>query len=126
MSRVRITTPVPDHSGVVGAVFITDGVAFADTEVHAAEIAYCIRNGYTVEDVEDVQLRRDREELGFTPAEIAEMEADDVEDRLPRRNGSAEAWRAYAIAHGIPAGEANELTRDQLVERFASTEETEA
>lgn len=123
MTRVRITTPVPDHSGVVGNVFITDGVGHADSVVHAAEIAYCRRNGYTVEELPG-------EANPEVAAEIEATNSDDTEpaggEATPRRNGSAEAWRAYAVAHGMSADEAEQLTRDQLVERFtsSSTEET--
>lgn len=133
MTRVRIATPVEDHTGIVGNVWITDGVGYADSVVHAAEIAYCRRHGYTVTEVPDpavVSLRQTREDLGFTPEQIAEMEAEDKadeepgEDKMPRRNGSVQAWRTYAVAHGMTADEAESLTRDQLVERFTSNEET--
>lgn len=119
MTRVRITTPVADHSGVVGNVFITDGVAHADTDLHAAEIAYCRRNGYTVEELPD-------EPAGDSADEEFADEEQPGEDKPPRRNGSVQAWRAYAVAHGLTADEAEQLTRDQLVERFASTEETDS
>lgn len=123
MARVKISTPVTDHSGVVGNVYITDGVAYADTVQHAAEIAYCRANGYTVEDLDAPEA-----------VELEEVETDDEaeddeqpgDDRLPRRNGSAEAWRAYAVTHGMTADEAEALTRDQLVERFTSTEESDS
>lgn len=124
--RVKITTPVTDHNGAVGNVTITQGVGFADTEAHVAEIAYCRANGYTVENVEVVELRQTRVDLGFTADDIADMEAEDQapEVPMPRRNGSVEAWRAYAIdARGMSPEEANALSRDQLVERFTSTEE---
>ncbi|GAA0738748.1 hypothetical protein GCM10010199_62130 [Dactylosporangium roseum] len=91
---------------------ITQGVGFADTEVHAAEIAYCRRNGYTVTELEDVEPVTEPADNVEEPAEVP----------MPRRSGSAEAWRAYAVAHGVSAEEANELSRDQLVERFTSEE----
>jgi hypothetical protein len=118
VSRVVIRTPVTDHSGVVGNVYITDGVGHADSVQHAAEIAYCVRNGYTVEEIPD--------EPGDTsnPAEPSNDETAPDGDEPPRRNASTEAWRAYAVAHGIPADEADALTRDQLVERVSSSEET--
>lgn len=133
--RVRINTPVEDHNGAVGDVLITQGVGYADTEAHAAELAYCRANGYTVTEVEPpavVSLRHTREDLGFTAEQIAEMEAEDAADtaesgdKMPRRSGSTEAWRIYAVAHGVPADEAEQLSRDQLVERFTSSEENEA
>lgn len=126
--RVRINTPVDDHNGAVGNVVITQGVGCADSEVHAAEVAYCRRNGYTVTELEPdevVELRQTRADLGFTPEQVAEMEAEDA-DPMPRRSGSTEAWRAYAVTHGIPAEEADSLTRDQLVERFTTTEDDQS
>lgn len=109
--RVKITTPVADHNGAVGNITITQGAGYADTEVHAAEIAYCRANGYTVTGLEP--------EGAPTPAAPAEVP-------MPRKSASAEAWRAYAVEHGVPAEEADSLTRDQLVERFTSSEENEA
>lgn len=109
--RLKITTPVEDHNGAVGAVLITHGVGYADSEAHASEIAYCRRNGYTVTEIEAAPAPEPEE-----PAEAP----------MPRKSGSAEAWRTYAVEHGLSAEEAEALTRDQLVERFTSTEENEA
>lgn len=108
--RVRINTPVEDHNGAVGDVLITQGVGYADTEIHAAELAYCRANGYNVTEVEP--------EPGPKPASETQDEVP-----MPRKSGSAEAWRAYAVAHGIPAEEAEQLSRDLLVERFTTTED---
>ena len=83
MTRVRITTPVEDHNGAVGNVFITQGVGFADTDVHAAELAYCRANGYTVTEVEAG---------AEAEPELAEQEpgAEGDGDKPPRRNGSSQ------------------------------------
>ncbi len=121
--RVKVTTPVDDHNGAVGNVLITQGVGYADTETHAAELAYCRANGYTITEVGDPVDEVEGSDEGETAGEADES---GVEDQMPRRNGSAEAWRAYAVAHGVDADEAEQLTRDQLVERFTSIEETES
>lgn len=34
------------------------------------------------------------------------------------KGSSTDAWRAYAIAQGVPEDEANELTRDELIDRL--------
>lgn len=109
--RVRINTPVEDHNGAVGNVLITQGVGYADSDAHAAELAYCRANGYTITELEATAPPEPQ-----VPAEAPK----------PRKSGSAEAWRAYAVEHGMPAEEAEQSTRDQLVERFTSTEETES
>jgi hypothetical protein len=129
MTRVKITTPVPDHDGVVGKVFITQGVGYADSETHAAEIAYCRANGYTVTDLDDQPDNEPVEHSGpeQSEPESSEQESSEQEEAsMPRRSGSAEAWREYAIARGMSAEEAQSLTRDQLVERFTTSTEEEA
>jgi hypothetical protein len=106
MAVIKVTSPVGDYSGNCGAVQFDQGVAYADTNLNAAELAYMRANGYGVE--EDPEAK----------------EAEEPEELLrPPRNGSAEAWRAYAVASGLSVEEAGALTRDQLVERFADSEE---
>lgn len=116
--RIKIETPVTDHTGLVGHVAITDGVGIADSDTNAAELAYCHRSGYTLTVAETGEP--------YDPTAAVAAPADPAEQPMPRRSGSAEAWRAYAIAHGVAPEEAETLSRDQLVERFTSTEETES
>ncbi|MES2211208.1 MAG: hypothetical protein V4515_13670 [Chloroflexota bacterium] len=110
MALVKVTTPVPDYSGSVGGVHFADGQALVDDEAHEAELGYFRRSGYTVEDAATAAHLVDDE-----PKESAPM---------PAKNGSTEAWRGWAVEHGgMSVDEADALTRDQLVERFADSEE---
>src|SRR4051794_12534589 len=105
MAQFLVTTPVAGFTGDVGTVRFTGGVALIDDETDAAALNYCRSAGYTVE----------------SPAG-PEAEADEAEQ--PKRSASTEAWRTWAVDYGgMKADEAAELSRDQLVERFTSTEE---
>jgi hypothetical protein len=44
--------------------------------------------------------------------------AAEVVDPKPKKSASHDEWAAYAIAHGVPSFEAQNLTRDELVERM--------
>lgn len=112
MALVRVTTPVPDYSGSVGGVVFANGEALVDDEVYGAELGYFARSGYIVhENVEEVAA----DEAG----------GDDPEpDPTPARNASTETWRAWAAEHGgMSAEDAGALSRDELVARFADSEE---
>lgn len=110
MAQFLVTTPVPGFTGDVGTVRFTDGVALIDDETDAASLAYCRAAGYTVEAPEEPE---------------PEGEPDEAEQ--PKRSASTEAWRTWAVERGgMEADEAATLSRDQLVERFTSTEEQPA
>lgn len=112
MAQYLVTTPVPGFTGDVGAVHFADGVALIDDETDAAALAYCRAAGYTVEAPADPEPEPDPEPEG---AEV------------PKKSASTETWRTWAVEHGgMEADEAATLSRDQLVERFTSTEETQA
>jgi hypothetical protein len=112
MAQFLVSTPVPGFTGDVGKVRFTDGVALIDDETDAAALAYCRAAGYTVEDPAE-------------PAAEPEPEADPAAQ--PKKSASTEAWRTWAVEHGgMEADEAATLSRDQLVERFTSTEEPPA
>ncbi len=113
MAQLTIRTPVPGHNGSVGALAFVNGRAVADEDVHASEIAYCRARGYLFGEPDEP-----------TPTE-EEPPADTGGSDLPRRNASADAWRTYAVAHGMSAEEAATLSRDQLAERFTSSKEDE-
>ncbi len=113
MAQVRIRTLVPGYSGSLGALQFVDGEAVADEATHAAEIAYCRDRGYLFP---GNAPEREQPQDG-------EAEGDDTP--MPRRSASRAAWEAYALAHGMTADEAKDLSRDQLVERFTSNEEGE-
>lgn len=139
MAKLKITTPVTDYSGFCGNLEFVDGVGYADQDTHAAEIAYCERNGYTVAPVDEPECEVEVDEKPPPPTGPVHPDSGvaahdgpaapaappaPADDKMPARNGSADAWRAYATAHGMDPDEAAELSRDQLVERFASKEDT--
>lgn len=114
MARFRITTPVPGASGEVGGVVFAHGVAEVDDQTHPAVVAYCRGAGYGVEPIDE-------------PAEVEAEPDEDDGVQPPKKSASTDIWRAWAVEHGgMPADEAETLSRDQLVERFTSTEETPA
>lgn len=132
MRTYRVTTPVPGHTGEVGGVFFVKGEAVVEAPApldplgyeplpHADRLArdaveqhdgyralaYFRQAGYHVEDV--------------TPDAEAEAEADEPTGDVPppARNASTEEWRAYMVGSGrLSADDANQLGRDQLVERY--------
>jgi hypothetical protein len=105
MARYEITTPEPRWTGEVAGVAFAHGRAEA-TDPPARVIAYFIRKGYGVSRL-DVEASAEPADLG------------DPDDQMPRKSASKADWVAYAVEHGVPAAEAESLTRDQLVERFA-------
>jgi hypothetical protein len=112
MAQFLVTTPVPGFTGDVGTVRFTNGVALIDDETDVAALNYCRSAGYTVE---------------APPEPEAEPEAEADPAAQPRKSASTEAWRTWAVEHGgMAADEAATLSRDQLVERFTTTEETPA
>jgi hypothetical protein len=112
MARVEITTPEAGHTGRLGGITFADGRAVVDADAFPAEVAYCEARGYTVVAVEADDL---------APADV---DGDGVVDELPKRSASTEAWRAFAVEHGMTAEDAEAMTRDQLVEHY--TKEIEA
>lgn len=99
--RYTVRTPEAGYTGMVGRVGFGDGVAVVDESTNAAELTYFRNAGYHVEPVEPA-------------GEAAEAAA-----LPPRRSASTQDWRAYAVSQGMPAVDADALSRDQLVERFA-------
>jgi hypothetical protein len=112
MARYRVSTPVPGANDKIGDVVFTDGVALVDEDADAAVLAYCRGAGYSVELADEQTVE-------------AEEPAGEESAATPKKSASTEAWRAWAVEHGgMSAEEAETLSRDQLVERFTSTEET--
>lgn len=108
MSRYRITTPEPGWTGQIGTVFFAGGVAEAEADADSAALSYFRNAGYGVEDLDG-------------PAD--EQDAAESADGLPKKSASADAWRKYAIAHGMTADDADELTRDELVTYYTKEED---
>lgn len=104
MAKFLVKTPVADFSGALGGVMFSDGQAVIDEDTHPSELAYC-RAKYVVE-----------------PYVAEEPEQEQIEDPMPRKSASKADWLAYAVEHGVDPAEAEALTRDQLVELFASKE----
>jgi len=104
MGQVKVTTPVPGYTGSVGGVHFVGGEALVDEE--AAEMTYLRNAGYHIGEPDS--------------PDVADVEP----EPMPRKNASLEAWRNWAVNHGgMPAEEAGELSRDELVARFAEVEE---
>lgn len=108
--RFRITTPVRGFRGEVAGVAFIDSKAEVDEDVHARALAYFRRKGYHVEAIGEL-ANAARTELAA---------ADEQAGEKPRKSASKAAWVAYAVSQGIPEGDTDNLTRDQLVELFAT------
>jgi hypothetical protein len=121
MAAFTVTTPEPGYVGQVGSVVFVDGAATVDEVTYAAELAYFRDRGYGVEPVDGGEPESVEVE---DEAQVEDEEPDVEADAPPKKSASAAAWRAYAVTHGMSAEEADEFTRDQLVERFVVTEET--
>lgn len=57
-------------------------------------------------------------ELVSSPPPAAPVEEDGA-PAMPARNASTAAWRAYAVAQGMPEAEAAERSRDDLAAHYA-------
>lgn len=104
--RYVIITPEPRWTGEVAGVAFAFGRGVTDDNPPLRVINYFLRRGYGVEPVE----------VAAAPAADEPVDS----DPMPRKSASKVDWQAYAIAHGVPAEEAESLTRDQLAERFAT------
>lgn len=107
--RFTITTPVRGFRGEVAGVAFIDSRAEVDEDANARAIAYFRRKGYGVEPIA---------ERGTAHSEPAP--GDDSAGEMPRKSASKSAWVAYAVSQDVPEGDADNLTRDQLVELFAT------
>lgn len=64
-------------------------------------------------------------ELVSSPSPSAPVEQDEQGEQqgdppaMPARNASTAAWRAYAVARGMPEAEAAARTRDDLAAHYA-------
>lgn len=105
--RYRVSTPQGDFRGEVAGVAFFDGSAEVD-ETRIAALAYFRRRGYHVEAIQ--------------AAPASPQTGPTADAPKPRRSASKTDWQAYAIAHGVPQDEAEQLTRDQLAERFPDSE----
>lgn len=116
MTKHIVATPAPGHTGQVGGVHFQDGVAEIDDTTHAAELAYMRGAGYDVREVvAESSAPEDEPEL----SEPVESDA-----AKPKKTAAVGEWRVYATTQGMSAEDADALTKNQLVERFADEGET--
>lgn len=131
MRTYRVTTPTAEYTGEIGGIHFVRGVAVVDapaplssmrsladdetfTRAQLAEreeigqhagyraMAYFRQAGYLIEDITP--------DAGPVPETETPVP--------PAKNASKDEWRAYAKAAGMPAEQADGLTRDQLVEHY--------
>lgn len=113
--RYIVTAPESDFRGEVAGIAFFDGTAEVD-ESRIAALGYFRRRGYQVDAIGSAG------EEPATDAPTEDADEEPAEIPMPRKSGSRSDWAAYAIAQGMPEDEANQLTRDQLVERFPASE----
>lgn len=106
--RYTIRAPEPGHEGQVGAVSFRAGVAELDDTVHAAELRYFRSAGYGIEP--------------FEATVLVDVDGDGEAEELPKKSASTEAWRAFAVEHGMPEEQANSMSRDELVDHYHKEE----
>lgn len=122
----EVRTPVPGVTEVIAGVSFMDGVAQCDT---GPALAYFRMAGYHIDDLdmEAAIARAAKPEASEVPPQSAETggpeggtgDGDDPSGvERPKGNASTDAWRAYAIAHGMAADEAANLNRDEIVARY--------
>ncbi|MCM1011905.1 hypothetical protein [Brevibacterium sp. XM4083] len=137
----RVTTPVKGYTGIVAGVAFTDGEGHTDD---AAALAYFSRHGYRVADEEETPASDDESTgngddstgagestAGGTPAGDSGPDPEDDPDTVgdedsdeehpgaavkPGGNGSAQAWRDYALATGHTEDELEGLNRNEIRE----------
>lgn len=108
MSRYRVTTPVPDFTGVVGNCAFSNGAY--EGPVQAGPLAYFQGAGYTVE-----QLDVPAEEPAAEPA-VVEDGGSPEPPPLPAKSANKPEWVAAAVARGIDPANAEAATKEQLIE----------
>jgi hypothetical protein len=116
MAKLIVLTPVPGVNDDVGRVHFSNGVAEIDDTVHAAELNYMRNAGYII---------REPDETAEEPAVDDPQPAAEAGDK-PKKTAPVAEWRAYAVTQGLSVEEADALTKNQLVERFASDESEES
>lgn len=104
MARLEIATPEAGFTGALGGITFVNGSTTVDSDRFPAEVAYCTARGYTITNLDELP-----------PADV---DGDGLVDELPKRSATTEAWRQFAVEHGMSAEEADAMTRDQLVEHY--------
>jgi hypothetical protein len=111
--RYRISTPVKGYDGVVAGVHFRDGVGETDNE---AVVPYFRRQRYGVEQlVDEPAAQEPKAPIGPPSPPVVVPPAG-----APDRGATKAAWVKFATApeQGMPAAEAEAMTRDQLADKF--------
>lgn len=115
MAQFTITAPRPVTRKVAGVSFV-DGVATVDSSTDRAALAYFRRHAaYRIEALDGADVDAEQAE----PA-VEEVVVEPVPQ--PARNAPTEVWRAYAKSMQMPAGQADAMSRDELVAHFTRGE----
>jgi hypothetical protein len=115
VTKHRVETPEPGHSGLVGGIYFQDGVAVVDDTTHANALGYMRGAGYRVHEV--------AHEVAAPEVEPEPSALDGSDTAKPKKAAPVGEWRAYATTQGMSVEDADALTKNQLVERFADSEE---
>lgn len=111
MARYRITARRPVTEKIVGVAF-ADGEAELNSDTQAAALAYFQRHGYGVEQLDDAGP------VAAAAGAPAGPEQPPGPPEQPKKSASADVWRAYAVAQGMPSDQAEQMTRDELVATY--------
>jgi len=124
MATYRVRTPVLAFDGLVGHIqfrngeatveghlaFDEAGLPVLDEHTAPVEFRHMATAGYLIEEVVADDLPQ------------SDVDGDGQVDDLPKRSASTEAWREFAVAHGMPEDEAAGLSRDELVAHYTAKE----
>lgn len=144
-TRYRVTTPVPDFVGLVGNCMFHAGRYMGPVE--EGPLAYFRAQGYGVDELDADGNAVVRDEDGEVVrvvelderGDVVSAEGDapespeaappvgetppEVSNKVPAKSASKADWIAYAETQGMPLGEAEGYTRDELAVRFAPVKE---
>jgi hypothetical protein len=112
VTRLKVSTPVADFTGVVAGVAFVDGAA--DVSAGCGAVAYFRRHGYALEELLERVPSATTDEADQAGEEQAPRPAP-----MPDRWASTRDWRDWAATDGgMTVDEAAELDREQLVKHF--------
>lgn len=125
----RVMTPEAGFNGESCGVTFVNGVAEAVPDGPA--LRYFRNAGYGVEPLDAPEGGADEAPPELAPDEVppvgssANGEGADNGPVKPAGNASTEAWREYAVLKGVPAEEAEAMSRDQIKAKFNENESKE-
>lgn len=122
MTKYTITAPEPRFNGEVAGLVFRAGKAAAETPADQAAVTYCLRRGYTVTavDAEGEALPEGEQPEPATPdVEDDGLEvADEAQVPRPNVNAAKSDWVAYAVFRGASEEDANNATKNELIELY--------